>query len=293
MVAAKKLDGNPGVINVMASNMAKHITQEKIDYTWRTISKLRASKRFPPDNNFESYLGRRVSLRTRNASGALEAKAQSRLSRERIQNLTRSQSPEIFFRTMLAKEYEYVRPWVFRPISVGSTKELVDAVNYANATATRLYSWQARGPIVQAAARALLLVIRQPNGRTYPVVSGVPDASRLTRGSELFLVNTSTWAAYAEAVSVEIWKQDGMLYHTAKLTAAKFPKIDVTFTYTNNHYGPKLGLPLGVAPNGKLYMRPVIKLSLRGEGGGKRSFSKPGRNIRRRRRAQRKRNRSG
>ena len=274
MATARKL--TPRAMKVMASKLASHIMDEKIAYSKRTVSRLRQSNRFPDDDDYEVYIGKSVAANQRTAEGALEAKSNELVSLQRISGAVRYKDPNTFYGVMKARPYYYHRPWIYRPTSVGDYKELVAATNYANATVERLYAWQSKSKIAQQANRPLVLLIRQGGEQVQPVVSGVPDASQLNAGSELFLVNTSTWAALAEALSVERWKSDGIMYQAAKLTAMKYRRVDVSFTYGNDKYGPRLGIPYATK-----YMRPMIRLALRGTATGRIKFSKPGRNIRR------------
>lgn len=270
-------------VEVMASGMADHIAGEKIAYSKRTIKNLASSGRFPADDDYESYLGKRVAASTRNASGVLEAKLPERVSLERISGAQRYKDPKKFFGVMQARPLNYARPWIFRPTHVGDYTDLVNAANMIDQRVMQFYRQQGSiNAIARKATRPLLLVVRQPDGTVLPAVRNVPDSTQIEPGTELFLVNTSTWAAYAEALSVERYKMNGIMYHAAQVAAMRYRRVDITYTYSNDKYGPQLNLPYS-----SKYMRPVIRLALRGTPTGRIKFSKPGRNMRRRKRKSR------
>lgn len=277
-------------LETTVTNMAKTIATAKVEVTKNVISRLRIGRKFPQDNRYYAYIGKNVAANTRDATGALVAKTPEVVRFERLVSPQLYKDPEAFFRIMVAKPLNYVRPWVFRPLHVSSPEELIEAVVYAYRLATRLYQMQAaRFPVYKV--NPILLLIRHTDNTVQTVVSGVPDASQLRKGSELLLVNTSQWAAYAEALSVERWKTNGMMYQAAQMAAKKYPNINVNYTYTNTIDNKNFNLGIPIVHRPKPMMIPVIRFGLRwGDNRTRRlKFSKPGRNIRRNRRKSRSR----
>lgn len=268
----------PEKVHTMASNMVEHISKQKRLVTDRTIRKLQNQGRFPKDNNYEAFLGRTVGANIRTPEGVLQVRPKSVYVQDVFNNAQRFKNPDVFHATVAKYPSYYTRPWGFRPLGLTNVEDMVKALQFAYNETQRL---QARyfGPFKTGAYLAsLLTIIRQPDGTSQAAASGYNvEARRLQAGSELILVNFNPWAAAIEALSVEKYRDVGIMYQAAKVTARKYKALDISFTYTNMNSKRYLNVGLPLTHN---MMIPVIRISMRGGNKASQRFSKPGRNIR-------------
>ena len=237
--------GLPGQsIKLSLDGVYDWVTQEKARAAALAMDSLSAKGRWPKDQKeVRGYIGRTGSGRQFNDVRGLYAYTKKN-----------------------ASTY-YAKPLRFEPISVGDSKMLKRAADFAfRQTRSELSRHLLTGVNRDTAMYGFRSNIKAPvqYGRgDYPI----------NRDSEFLIPVVGEYASSVEAHSYQRAKTGGMVYAAAKMTERKFPQIVVRFSYTALS---DIGLP-----QLHNYAVPYIRLGLRGNP-LKAKITRPGRNIRRR-----------
>lgn len=245
-------------------SIARSIVEHKESVSRSVISKLRATNRFPVDDDeIVAYLGKRGVSQKFNNIEKLFAVARSRPLR-------------------------YWSPtYRFEPTVGGTPKMLLEAALFAyKRAADRVNSLRGK----TRANKLRLLFLESPS--SVPQIIDVGDSANLSinSASEFWILNLALLASTFEARSVEIWRTGGMVYHAAMETRRQYPSINLAYSAARLD---NLRLPTTVQDSfgvvngvGRIYAVPAIRMSLK-TGRVRPLVRRPGKKIRSRRRRSR------
>jgi hypothetical protein len=168
----------------------------------------------------------------------------------------------------------YSKRWVFEPDNVGNPLMVIEAATRGLAAAQQRGIALFKDPTGRWNSSFMMYMKGWDNKYRLIPPGGTPRPEAMDASSEIFIVNTSEYASSLEAHFFVNKKQEGIMYHTAKMLQRKYKALVIQFQYVQMQ-------DIGLGTGQHKYKVPIIRIGFR-LGRMKGKMTRPGRNMRRR-----------
>lgn len=235
-------------IRVLSNNVKRQMQVEKVQISKDFLGELQARDEFVPNDQITSYVT-------------------STNAKNKYEDIDR------FWKQMEQSPKYWLKKFIYIPEREGAdlNERIAEAVVKANAIIERQYQSY---PRISSTGHLKQSVITEVNGdrtfNTTPAILASPNTAYVQ------IYNTAEYASTAEARAVYVTQQRGLIFYAANRIQTQYPDLGIRYSYTAQS---EHGLP-------HKYDIPVLTISSKANARGK--WARPGRNIRSRRRDDRR-----